>query len=114
MKPIEKMAAAYIAESKLWAIGHYEFPGSYVVWRDEEEIAQSSDEELMRRLLLQRRTAASIRAALMALAEAELSEEAIREGNDHATNDQSEFEDTEPVARAFRAILRHLAEEDGR
>jgi hypothetical protein len=51
------------------------------------------------------------RAALLALAEAELSEEAIREGNDHATNDQSEFEDTEPVARAFRAILRHLAEE---
>jgi hypothetical protein len=94
MKPIEKMAKAYVDDGD-----HYISDALRITWID---LKHDQKREVCK----------GIRRALLALAEAELSEEAI----DAAQSNPSQFaaDPTQWHIGSFRAILRHLAEEDGR
>jgi hypothetical protein len=89
MKPLERMAKAnYEAESG---------DGSW------DLVSELSQKKLMQYM----------RAALLALAEAELPEDVTQAGNDAAC-DADSGPDIYPTDRAFRAICRSIANEGGR
>jgi hypothetical protein len=93
MKPIEKMAKAYVDDGD-----HYISDALRITWID---LKHDQKREVCK----------GIRRALLALAEAELSEEAIKAGSKAIDWGGELCEDADVL---FRAILRHLAEESER
>jgi hypothetical protein len=99
---------AYADEYALWAYGHYDAPDNrgfrvHAVWRGDDQIAQNSREAPMQALMIRMRADASMRAALLALADADISKEVINAGFSEIDGDM--FEDH------FRTVLGFIAQE---
>lgn len=113
MQPIKVMVKAYRDEYVLWFISHDKMNGWSNIYRHPSEdgsfeiTASSADKDAAANLLSELRAEASMRAALLALANMELPIEVLQA----ATRASEEGSATEFLDNLFEAMLRAIIDE---
>ena len=108
MTPIEAMVLAYHAEHRQWAVRQDKMTGRWHVWRTDVSYGDFDDAAVA---MSKARDDAAMRAAIIALAGAELPERILSYGAEATAEEPGSVPVEDDVKESFRAVLYALSQE---